>query len=112
LSDLLICDEIKESVVRKSYNHFSAKEYVGKSLTITMVFAFLLSGAGHIYLGFTARGIIILMAGIGLGIVLQLLLPADLAIALIFGYKIWQILDVYKLHKKQTEVPKASCNLF
>lgn len=77
-----------------------------------MVFAFLLSGAGHIYLGFTARGIIILMAGIGLGIVLQLLLPADLAIALIFGYKIWQILDVYKLHKKQTEVPKASCNLF
>jgi hypothetical protein len=62
-------------------------------------------------LGFTARGVIILMVEIGLGIVLQLLLPLDLTFALISGYKIWQILDVYKLHKKLTEIPKANYNL-
>ncbi len=51
------------------------------------------------------------MVGIELGIVLQLLLPLDLTFALISGYKIWQILDVYKLHKKLTEIPKANYNL-
>jgi hypothetical protein len=39
---------------------------LGKSLKITMLLAFLVSGVGHIYLGAIKRGIIILVVGIAL----------------------------------------------
>src|SRR5687768_10944067 len=71
---------------------------LAKSLPITIILAVILSGLGHIYLGFVKRGIIILIIGIALWAVATWLIP-------VFGwilgvaYWIWQIYDAYKLYK-------------
>lgn len=73
---------------------------MAKSLPITIVLAVILSGLGHIYLGFVKRGIIILIIGIAIWAVVTWLIP-------IFGwvigvvYWIWQIYDAYKLYKSK-----------
>lgn len=73
---------------------------LAKSLPITIILAVILSGLGHIYLGFVKRGIIILIIGIALWAVATWLIP-------VFGwilgvvYWIWQIYDVYKLYKSK-----------
>lgn len=74
---------------------------LGKSLTLTMVLSFLLWGAGHIYLGFIKRGIIILLVGTGLSF-LTVFLPWYFAFLPLYAYKIWQLIDAYKFHHIRT----------
>jgi TM2 domain-containing membrane protein YozV len=69
---------------------------LAKSLTLTMVLSFLVSGTGHIYLGFIKRGIIILLVGIGLSFGPELFLPWYFAFPPLYAYKIWQLMDAYK----------------
>jgi len=73
---------------------------LAKSLPLTIILAIILSGLGHIYLGFVKRGIIILVIGIAIWATVSWLIP-------IFGwvigiaYWIWQIYDAYKLYNAQ-----------
>ena len=60
----------------------------------------LISGVGHIYLGFVKRGIIILIIGIALLILVSWLVPIPFSWIIGISYWIWQILDAYKHYKK------------
>lgn len=71
-----------------------------KSLVITIIFAVLISGIGHIYLGFLKRGIIILIIGIALWILMSWLVPIPFSWIIGISYWIWQFLDAYKHYKK------------
>jgi TM2 domain-containing membrane protein YozV len=73
---------------------------MGKSLKITILLAFLVSGVGHIYLGIIKRGIIILVVGIALWIIVPLFVPFPLNWVITIGYWIWQMVDVYRSYKK------------
>lgn len=73
---------------------------MAKSLGITMILAVLLSGLGHIYLGFVKRGIIILIIGIILWIVVSFLIPIPFSWMIGIAYWIWQIWDAYNHYKK------------
>lgn len=63
-----------------------------------MILAVILSGLGHIYLGFVKRGIIILIIGIVIWIVVSWLIPFGWLIGI--TYWIWQIWDAYNHYKK------------
>jgi TM2 domain-containing membrane protein YozV len=71
-----------------------------KSLGITILLASLVSGVGHIYLGFVKRGVIILILAFVLGFVVSVLLPFPLSFLVLLIYWIWQIYDAYKHYKK------------
>ena len=73
---------------------------LGKSLKITILLAFLVSGVGHIYLGAIKRGIIILVVGITLWIIVPLFVPFPLTWVIIIGYWIFQMGDAYGIYKK------------
>jgi TM2 domain-containing membrane protein YozV len=73
---------------------------LGKSLKITILLAFLVSGVGHIYLGVIKRGIIILVVGIALWIIVPLFIPIPLSWVITIGYWVWQMVDVYQIYKK------------
>ena len=65
-----------------------------------MILAVVLSGLGHIYLGFVKRGIIILIIGIVIWIVVSWLIPIPFSWLIGITYWIWQIWDAYNLYKK------------
>jgi TM2 domain-containing membrane protein YozV len=73
-----------------------------KSLKVTILLGFLLSGVGHIYLGLIKRGIMILVIGVAFGYIVSSLVPFPLSWLLIGPYWIWQLVDVYNLYKKMT----------
>lgn len=73
---------------------------MAKRLWLTMLLAVLVSGVGHIYLGFIKRGIIILIIAIILGLSLPLLVPMPYSWIILIGYWLWQIWDAYIHHKK------------
>src|SRR5687768_7377227 len=60
-----------ESPIKEFYSSTN----IGKNLGLTMILAAILSGLGHIYLGFVKRGIIILIIGIVIWIVVSWLIP-------------------------------------
>ncbi len=76
---------------------------MAKSLGITMLLAVLVSGVGHIYLGFIKRGIIILIVAIVLAITIPLFIPMPYSWIILIGYWIWQIYDAYT-HYKQSNI--------
>ncbi|HSA73470.1 MAG TPA: hypothetical protein VLD84_05895 [Nitrososphaeraceae archaeon] len=79
-----------------------------KSLGITILLAVLVSGVGHIYLGFIKRGIIILVVGIALWIITSLFIPYPWTWLIGGAYWIWQIVDAYQHYKKlKAEQPKV-----
>jgi len=65
-----------------------------------MLLAVLISGVGHIYLGFIKRGIIILIIAILLSFILPFLIPMPFSWIILIGYWLWQIWDTYKHYKK------------
>jgi TM2 domain-containing membrane protein YozV len=71
-----------------------------KSLKITILLAFLVSGVGHIYLGAVRRGIIILVVGIALWIVVPLFVPFPYSWIITLLYWIMQMVDAYLVYKK------------
>jgi TM2 domain-containing membrane protein YozV len=71
-----------------------------KSLGLTILLAFLVSGVGHIYLGFVKRGVIILILAFALGAIMSLLLPFPYDSLFLMIYWIWQMYDAYKHYKK------------
>ena len=71
-----------------------------KNLGLTMILALVLSGMGHIYLGFVKRGIIILIVGLVSSIVASILIPFPYNWIVIIGYWIWQMWDAYNHYKK------------
>ena len=76
---------------------------LAKTLWLTILLAFLLWGLGHMYLGFTKRGIIILVIGIFSLFSAIFFIPFPyswIIIYIIIGYWIWQIWDAYKHYKK------------
>jgi TM2 domain-containing membrane protein YozV len=73
---------------------------LAKSLKITILLAILVSGVGHIYLGVTKRGIIILVVAIALWIIIPLFVPIPYSWVFTGIYWIWQIVDVYRIYKK------------
>jgi len=81
---------------------------MAKRLWLTILLAVLVSGVGHIYLGFIKRGIIILIVAIILGFSMPLLIPIPFSWIILIGYWLWQIWDAYKHYKKlnvgQTQV--------
>jgi TM2 domain-containing membrane protein YozV len=81
---------------------------LGKSLKITILLAFLVSGVGHIYLGVIKRGIIILVFGIALWIIVPLFVPFPLSWVILIAYWIFQMGDAYgiykKMHSGQTQI--------
>jgi hypothetical protein len=83
---------------------------LAKRLWLTIVLAVLVSGVGHIYLGFIKRGIIILIVAIILGFSLPFLIPLPFSWIILIGYWLWQIWDAYKHYNKlnvgQTQVTR------
>ena len=77
-----------------------------KSLGLTILLAFLLSGIGHIYLGYVKRGIIILILAFVLGFGFSIFLPFPASLIPMVIYHIWQIYDAYKHYKKITSIPR------
>ena len=72
---------------------------MAKSLGITIILAILLSGLGHIYLGFVKRGIIILIIGIVIWIVVSWIIPVPFIWLIGILYWVWQIWDAYNHYK-------------
>jgi TM2 domain-containing membrane protein YozV len=73
---------------------------LAKSLGITILLAVLVSGVGHIYLGFVKRGIIILVVSIAIWSVVSLFVPYPGSWLIGGIYWIWQIVDAYRHYKK------------
>jgi len=73
---------------------------LAKSLGITILLAVLVSGVGHIYLGYIKRGIIILIVAIILAVSVPLFIPIPYSWIILIGYWLWQIYDAYKHYKK------------
>jgi TM2 domain-containing membrane protein YozV len=73
---------------------------LAKRLGITILLAVLVSGVGHIYLGSTKRGIIILVVGIAIVIIVPLFIPFPLSWVIGGAYWIWQLIDVILLYRK------------
>ena len=65
-----------------------------------MLLAVLVSGVGHIYLGFVKRGIIILIVAIVLAVTIPLFIPMPYSWIILIGYWLWQIYDAYMHYKK------------
>jgi TM2 domain-containing membrane protein YozV len=83
---------------------------LAKSLALTIILAILVSGVGHIYLGFIRRGIVILVIGLVLWIVASLHIQYPYMWIITIAYLIWQIIDAYIHYKKfisgQTQTSK------
>ena len=84
---------------------------MAKRLWLTILLAVIVSGLGHIYLGFFKRGIIFLVVGFAIWIIGDLLFPERYGLLGIGGaFWIWQIWDAYKHYKKlnlgQTQITK------
>ena len=77
-----------------------------KSLGITILLAVLVSGVGHIYLGYVKRGIIILTLAFVISIGVSMLVPFPYSLIFIGIYYIWQIYDAYKHYKKISTIPR------
>lgn len=75
-----------------------------KSLALTIILSVIVYGLGQIYLGFTKRGLTILIVGYAIAIVLSFFLPFYLSAIFIIGYWIWQIIDAYKSYNKTKPV--------
>ena len=77
---------------------------MAKSLALTIIFAVVIAGVGHIYLGYKKRGIIILIArvAIWLGVALFVPFPFSLLFGVILGggFWIWQLIDAVRLFNK------------
>jgi TM2 domain-containing membrane protein YozV len=73
---------------------------LAKSLKITILLAFLVSGVGHIYLGTIKRGTIILVVGIALWLIVPLFVPFPFSLVITMAYWIMQIVDAYLVYKK------------
>lgn len=73
---------------------------MAKRLWLTILLAVLVSGVGHIYLGFIKRGIIILIVAIIFGFSMPFLIPIPFSWIILIGYWLWQIWDAYKHYKK------------
>ncbi|HKQ21593.1 MAG TPA: hypothetical protein VJS91_06110 [Nitrososphaeraceae archaeon] len=76
---------------------------MAKRLWLTIVLAVVISGVGHIYLGFVKRGITILIIGLVLYFTVPWFVPFPWSWIITFGYWIWQIWDAYKHYKKLEE---------
>jgi TM2 domain-containing membrane protein YozV len=85
-------------------------QLMAKRLWLTILLSILVSGIGHIYLGFIKRGIIILIVAIILGFSLPFLIPMPFSWIILVGYWLWQIWDAYKHYQKlkvgQTQATK------
>jgi TM2 domain-containing membrane protein YozV len=83
---------------------------LAKRLWLTILLAALIYGSGHIYLGFTKRGIIILIFGVILTISIYALIPFPPGYIILLVYAFWQIYDAYLHYKKlnlgKTQVPQ------
>ena len=74
---------------------------MAQKLWLTILLAVIVSGLGHMYLGFLKRGIIILVVAIALWIIASLLFPERFGWLGIGGiWWIWQLWDAYKHYKK------------
>jgi len=73
---------------------------MAKRLWLTILLSILVSGVGHIYLGFIKRGIIILIVAILLGFSLPFLIPMPFSWIILVGYWLWQIWDAYNHYKR------------
>lgn len=88
---------VRTKVVLTSHN---LVQKLAKSLGITILLAVLVSGVGHIYLGFVKRGIIILVVAIAIWIIVSLFIPYPWSWLIGGAYWVWQIIDAYKHYKK------------
>ena len=73
---------------------------MAKSLGITIILAAILSGLGHIYLGFVKRGIAILIVGIVIWIAVSWVIPVPFIWLIGILYWLWQIWDAYNHYKR------------
>jgi TM2 domain-containing membrane protein YozV len=65
-----------------------------------MILALVVSGLGHIYLGFVKRGIIILIIGVVIWIFVSWLFPIPFSWLIGVAYWIWQMWDAYNHYKR------------
>jgi TM2 domain-containing membrane protein YozV len=88
---------------------------LAKSLALTIIFAVVIAGVGHIYLGYKKRGIIILIArvAIWLGVVWFVPFPLSLVFGLILGggFWVWQLIDAVRLFNKMKSGVDGQINL-
>lgn len=88
---------------------------MAKSLALTIIFAVVIAGVGHIYLGYKKRGIIILIArvAIWLGVALFVPFPFSLVFGVILGggFWIWQIIDAVRLFNKMRSGVDGQLNI-
>jgi hypothetical protein len=88
---------------------------LAKSLALTIIFAVVIAGVGHIYLGYKKRGIIILIArvAIWLGVALFVPFPFSLVFGVILGggFWIWQIIDAVRLFNKMRSGVDGQLNI-
>ena len=88
---------------------------MAKSLALTIIFAVVIAGVGHIYLGYKKRGIIILIArvAIWLGVALFVPFPFSLVFGVILGggFWIWQLIDAVRLFNKMRSGVDGQINI-
>lgn len=75
---------------------------------IAVVLSILIPGLGQIYLGQVKRGILLIIAGFGIGVVASFLLPFPYSLIVSGVYWGWNVWDAYKLAKKQEASKKES----
>ena len=68
-----------------------------KDPTLACLLNLLLLGAGHMYLGQTAKGVLILAVGVALGMIVW---PATVLVA------VWAMYDAYKTAKKMDQAAR------
>jgi TM2 domain-containing membrane protein YozV len=71
-----------------------------KNLGLTILLAILVSGIGHVYLGYVKRGVIILIITIVFSFIVAIFLPFPVSAVPLTVYWIWQIYDVYEHYRK------------
>jgi len=88
---------------------------LAKSLALTIILAVVIAGAGHIYLGYKKRGVIILIARVAIWLSVALFVPFPLSLifGLIFGggFWIWQLIDAVRLFNKKRSSLNGQINV-
>lgn len=75
-----------------------------KKISITLIFSFLIPGAGHLYLGNKIKGVVLLCLSLSLKFLSDKLPLTSLAILIIMVYA---LVDSYKLFKTVNEYESA-----
>lgn len=61
-----------------------------------IILGVLITGVGHMYMGMVKRGVAILIAAFGIGLVSGFLLPFPYSLAAPVAFYIWQLVDLGK----------------